>query len=95
MTPALNLIADDIDIALRKALVHLGYNGTYHGYAAAVEHPQDCKLWLRAMRAKYDGEGAPFIREDWDLLLGDYQVSILLTNKCELITYTVGRGGCL
>ncbi|GLI77737.1 hypothetical protein PoHVEF18_006030 [Penicillium ochrochloron] len=68
--------SEDIYLALRKALVHLGYNGTYHGYAAAVEHPRDCKLWLRAMRAKYDGEGAPFVREDWDLLLGDYQLGV-------------------
>ncbi|KAJ5098952.1 hypothetical protein N7532_005953 [Penicillium argentinense] len=68
--------SEPIYIALRKALVHLGYNGTYHGYAAAVEYPRDCELWLRAMRAKYDGTGAPFVREDWDLLLGDYQLGV-------------------
>lgn len=72
---ALNRIAEHIHIALRKALIHLGYNGTYHGYAAAAEYPRDCEIWLRALRAKYDGAGAPFVREDWDRLLGQYQVS--------------------
>lgn len=93
LTTALNRIAEHIYIALRKALVHLGYNDTYHGYAAAVEYPRDCELWLRAMRAKYDGAGAQFVREDWDRLLGHYQVSISLTNQCESITDTVGCGG--
>ena len=69
-------MTEHISIALRKALVQLGYNDTYHGYAAAVEYPRDCKMWLRAMRAKYDGAGVPFVREDWDQLLGNYQVSV-------------------
>jgi hypothetical protein len=82
LTTALNHIAEYVHIALRKALIQLGYNGTYHGYAAAVEYPRDCEMWLRAMRAKYDGVGAPFVQEDWDRLLGDYQVSVSWTNKC-------------
>lgn len=33
-------------------------------------HPQ---LWTRAIEAKYAGRGAPFTREDWDMLLGSSQ----------------------
>lgn len=88
-------MTEHISIALRKALVHLGYNGTYHGYAAAVEYPRDCKMWLRAMRAKYDGAGVPFVREDWDRLLGDYQVSVLSPADYDLITDKAGREGCV
>ena len=67
--------------ALRKALIQLGCDGTYHGYAAAAEYPRDCEMWLRAMRAKYDGAGVPFTHEDWDRLLGDYQARFLLPTE--------------
>ncbi|KAJ5374315.1 hypothetical protein N7517_006321, partial [Penicillium concentricum] len=78
-----------VDTALRKALIHLGYDGTYHGYAAAVEYPRDCEMWLRAMRAKYDGVGEPFVKQDWDQLLGDYQAVCDVPTACfaeELMT---------
>lgn len=88
-------MTEHISIALRKALVQLGYNDTYHGYAAAVEYPRDCKMWLRAMRAKYDGAGVLFVREDWDRLLGNYQVIVLSPTKYDWITDTAGCEGCL
>lgn len=62
-----------IHIALRQALRTLGYNDTYHGYVAALENPRDCELWYEALRAKYDGVGKPFEREDFDQLLGNCQ----------------------
>lgn len=60
--------------ALRQALRALGYNDTYHGYMAALENPRDCELWYEALRAKYDGVGKQFGREDFDQLLGNCQV---------------------
>lgn len=65
--------ADDPYAALRQALRALGYNDTYHGYMAALENPRDCELWYEALRAKYDGIGNPFGREDFDQLLGNCQ----------------------
>ncbi len=59
--------------AIRKALLQLGYSDTYHGYEAAAENPQDCELWLEAFRAKFDGEGKVFGREEFDQLLGHCQ----------------------
>ena len=41
---------------------------------AALENPRDCELWYEALRAKYDGVGKPFGREDFDQLLGNCQV---------------------
>lgn len=55
---------------MRKALEILGFNKTYHSHSAYVENPRDCKLWLDAMRAKYDGVGKPFGRFEFDRLLG-------------------------
>lgn len=88
-------MTEHISTALRKALVQLGYDDTYHGYAAAVEYPRDCKMWLRAMQAKYDGVGVPFVREDWDILLGDYQVSVSTPARHGFITDTSGYKGCV
>jgi hypothetical protein len=39
---------------MRKALIHLGYVDTYHAFAAAFENPEDCEMWLDALRTKYD-----------------------------------------
>lgn len=64
----------DLTLAIRKALIQLGYERTYHGYEAAVENPRDCELWLEALRAKYDGVGEPIGRAQFDQLLGHYQV---------------------
>lgn len=61
--------------ALRLALEQLGYHKTYHGYSAALENPKDCEMWLDAMRAKFEGRGKMFGREEFDRLLGHCQVS--------------------
>ncbi|ODM18661.1 hypothetical protein SI65_05278 [Aspergillus cristatus] len=61
--------------SLRQALRALGYNDTYHGYMAALGSPRDCELWYEALRAKYDGVGKPFGREDFDQLLGNCQAA--------------------
>ncbi|KIX01193.1 uncharacterized protein Z518_08918 [Rhinocladiella mackenziei CBS 650.93] len=59
--------------SIRKALVHLGYDGTYHGYTAAVESPLDCVLWLEALAGKFDKTREQYDIDDWDNLLGNYQ----------------------
>ncbi|KXT01997.1 hypothetical protein AC578_6530 [Pseudocercospora eumusae] len=58
--------------SLCNALRTLGYNGVYHGYS---EHGQagDWAMWNKACMAKFRGVGK-FSNEDWDDLLGDYQV---------------------
>lgn len=40
--------------------------------AASTETPRDCEMWLRAIRAKWDGEGE-FGKQEWDQLLGHCQ----------------------
>lgn len=51
----------------------LGYVDTYHMMSCSIENPPDALLWHDALRAKYDGVGKPFKREDWDKLLGNCQ----------------------
>ncbi len=59
---------------MRRAFIELGYVDTYHGFAATLETPQDCEMWLDAMRAKFKGVGKPFGRAEFDQLLGHCQV---------------------
>ncbi|GKZ70612.1 hypothetical protein AnigIFM50267_006266 [Aspergillus niger] len=59
--------------SLRQALRALGYNDTYHGYAAVLENPRDCEMWHAALSAKYEGKGRPFGREEFDQILGHCQ----------------------
>lgn len=40
--------------------------------AASTETPRDCEMWMRAIRAKWDGEGE-FGKAEWDQLLGHCQ----------------------
>lgn len=40
--------------------------------AASTESPRDCLMWMRAIRAKWDGEGE-FGKPEWDQLLGHCQ----------------------
>lgn len=58
---------------MRKALQQLGYDGVYHGYEACLENPRDSRLWMEALRAKFDGVGKPFGRLEFDQLLGHCQ----------------------
>lgn len=51
----------------------LGYVDTYHMMSCSIENPPDALLWMDALRAKYDGVGKPFTRNEWDMLLGECQ----------------------
>lgn len=55
-------------LAIRMALELLGYDETYHGYNAV--------FCLDGMRAKFEGKGKLFGKEEFDQLLGHCQVSI-------------------
>ncbi|CAI7590793.1 unnamed protein product [Penicillium bialowiezense] len=68
--------------ALRAALQILGYDQTYHGYAAHFENPRDCIMWLQAFGAKFDGIGTPFGREEFDQLLGHCQAVTDIPAAC-------------
>lgn len=57
----------------RAALRQLGVHDVYHMQTTGT-NPGDIPLWIRAIDAKYNGKGQ-FGREDWDQLLGTYQVS--------------------
>ncbi|KAI1098940.1 P-loop containing nucleoside triphosphate hydrolase protein [Jackrogersella minutella] len=59
--------------SMRAAMKQLGYVDTYHMMSCSIENPPDALLWMDALRAKYDGVGAPFTRADWDKLLGNSQ----------------------
>ncbi|KAK9780356.1 putative P-loop containing nucleoside triphosphate hydrolase protein [Seiridium cardinale] len=59
--------------SMRAAMKQLGYVDTYHMMNCSIENPPDALLWMDALRAKYDGVGKPFTREDWDKLLGNCQ----------------------
>jgi hypothetical protein len=51
----------------------LGYVDTYHMMNTSIENPPDALMWMDALCAKYDKQGKPFTRDDWDQLLGNSQ----------------------
>lgn len=54
---------------MQAALRILGYNDTYH-FFSIYTNIRDTEMWRAAIDAKYFGKGAPFGREQWDMLLG-------------------------
>jgi len=58
---------------MRAAMKQLGYVDTYHMMNCSIENPPDALMWMDALCAKYDGQGATFTRDDWDQLLGNAQ----------------------
>ncbi|KAJ4859329.1 hypothetical protein T069G_07596 [Trichoderma breve] len=59
--------------SMRAAMKQLGYVDTYHMMNTSIENPPDALMWMDALCAKYDKQGKPFTREDWDQLLGTSQ----------------------
>lgn len=55
--------------SLRMALWELLYS-PYHGFAV-FENPPDATLSVEAMKAKYEGKGKKWTREDFDALFHD------------------------
>lgn len=52
-------------IALRQALIDLGYYDCYHMASILNENPRDAEMWCEALEAKFEGKGKPFQRSDW------------------------------
>jgi hypothetical protein len=60
-------------LALKIALETLGYVRTNHGFSI-YSSPVELNMWIRAIKAKFHGEGTPYGLEEWDRLLGDCMV---------------------
>jgi hypothetical protein len=57
----------------------LGYT-PYHTMEAYYHPRRDFPLWEEALKAKFLGEGKPYGREEFDKLLGNFDVSIVSFN---------------
>lgn len=60
--------------AMRAGLRTLGYHDVYHMAAPMAENPRDAEMWVPAYRAKYQGQGKLYGREEFDKLLGHCMV---------------------
>ncbi|KAH7238216.1 P-loop containing nucleoside triphosphate hydrolase protein [Fusarium tricinctum] len=58
-------------LSIRNALWQLGFHDCYH-MQTLFKDPSRAPEWIRALEAKYAGQGS-FTRADWDRLLGDCQ----------------------
>ena len=58
-------------------LKKLGYSDCYHMFNL-LKNPPDADMWLDAINAKFHGKGREFEKEDWDRLLGNCQVKLLM-----------------
>ncbi|KAI1123122.1 P-loop containing nucleoside triphosphate hydrolase protein [Nemania abortiva] len=59
--------------SIKLALEQLGYPNVYH-MSTFVEHAEDSKYWVQAIKAKISGRRIP--RSVWDGLLGNYQAVV-------------------
>lgn len=60
-------------MSLLAALRELGYH-PYHMVEAVNSASMDFPLWEEALRAKFYGEGKPWGREEFDKMLGQFDV---------------------
>lgn len=66
------LLTDTYVIGIRHALYRLGFHDCYHMHDVRNNPDVDGALWIRAIKAKFAGEGT-FEKHDWDKLLGHCQ----------------------
>ncbi len=52
----------------------LGYENVYHMDTIFTTSPQDSKAWTKAFEYKFQGKGKPFVKDDFDKLLCNFQV---------------------
>lgn len=64
-------VADSI-AALADALTQLGISPIYHMREVGKNKHQ--AAWIEAIEAKYEGQGEPYGREQFDKILGDFEV---------------------
>ena len=53
----------------------LGIRSYHFAEVLANDENDHIQLWMRALRAKYEGVGKPFKGEDFDKILWNYDVS--------------------
>jgi hypothetical protein len=58
---------------MSEALEVLGYKDAHH-MLRGLSNPLEVEMWREAIEAKFHGKGKPYGREEWDQLLGRYQV---------------------
>lgn len=61
-------------ISLKRALLRLGYGKCYHMQEVIVR-PEHIDFWIKAAKGKWEGGPKP-TKEEWDTVLGEYQVSV-------------------
>ena len=59
-------------VSMMAAYNTLGYS-TYHGFDF-MARPSDQILWEQAIDSKFYGKGKPFVKEDFDAFLGEFQI---------------------
>lgn len=52
-------------IALRQALIDLGFDDCYHMASVLNENPRDAEMWSAALEARFEGKGETFGRQEW------------------------------
>lgn len=55
------------------------------------ENPRDSEMWLEAYKAKFEGKGKPYGREEFDKLLGHCAVRVPFFNLESIQTNTSPR----
>lgn len=58
---------------MQAALHELGYQNAYH-MGNVFKAPGHAQKWTAALEYKLEGKGEPFKKEQWDDLLGEYDV---------------------
>lgn len=65
---------------MRTALEEIGLH-TYHPARAWDNAEETFGLWNKALQAKYYGRGKSWERQDFDQLLGEYQVGYMIAHS--------------
>jgi hypothetical protein len=69
--------------AISTALEQLGFEkGSIYHAANVFRTPGHADKWLKALKAKYESQGRPFGREEWDDLLGECSVGLFCSSRC-------------
>jgi len=60
---------------MKLALSELDYKNIYH-FFEIPSHPTHTKLWVEALKNKYEGSPSEAHKMNWGEILGDYDVSL-------------------
>jgi hypothetical protein len=76
-------------LALADALIEVGISPIYHMREVGKNKHQ--AFWIEALEAKYEGKGQPYGREQFDKILGDFEVRSFPRNIPFLQLFYLGR----